>query len=547
MKISRRKLVGGTLAGLSAAVLAKALKLDEKINYKRKPVSGKIIGASAATGHKLRQFDFPKPTTSSKKDIVIVGGGIAALATAKRLANCGVKNFTILELEDHVGGNSSSGKNAVSEFPWGAHYVPLLSSESKAVIKLFEELGIITGYNAKGLPIYNEYYTCFEPQERLYIYGKWQEDLIPTIAISEVDHEQYKRFFSYVNSLKNKRGSDNKILFAIPLDMSSQDKNWLKLDQITMRQWLQNNGYDSKYLQWYVNYCCRDDYGTDFKEVSAWAALHYFAARNGQAANVDSSTVITWPQGNGWLVQKLSNHCKDNIENNALVYRVEKNNNRVSVYYYDNILKQSKLIEAKTVVMATPRFITSRLVDAKSSKITAKDFSYSPWVVANITLSELPQGRGQPLSWDNVVYNSKMLGYVVATHQITEMNPIKTVITYYWPLSHTDPAQARQEALAKTHQDWQEIILEELYNIHPELDGKVENIDICLWGHAMVRPTASFIWGNSRRQSLKQQPPIFTAHSDMSGISIFEEAYTHGVRAAENVMSYLQIPFSSIL
>jgi hypothetical protein len=47
--------------------------------------------------------------------------------------------------------------------------------------------------------------------------------------------------------------------------------------------------------------------------------------------------------------------------------------------------------------------------------------------------------------------------------------------------------------------------------------------------------------------ALRQQPPIFTAHSDMSGISLFEEAYTHGVRAAENVLAHLGIPYRSEL
>ncbi|MFZ4703955.1 MAG: hypothetical protein ACOYMG_28250, partial [Candidatus Methylumidiphilus sp.] len=59
--------------------------------------------------------------------------------------------------------------------------------------------------------------------------------------------------------------------------------------------------------------------------------------------------------------------------------------------------------------------------------------------------------------------------------------------------------------------------------------------------------TRGFIWGDARKQALKQYPPIFTAHSDMSGISIFEEAYTHGVRAAEGVLAHLGMPYRSVL
>jgi hypothetical protein len=47
----------------------------------------------------------------------------------------------------------------------------------------------------------------------------------------------------------------------------------------------------------------------------------------------------------------------------------------------------------------------------------------------------------------------------------------------------------------------------------------------------MIRPTPGFIWGNSRRLAAIHQPPVFFAHSDLSGISIFEEAYCRGIVA----------------
>jgi len=175
------------------------------------------------------------------------------------------------------------------------------------------------------------------------------------------------------------------------------------------------------------------------------------------------------------------------------------------------------------------------------------NFSYSPWAVANITLSKLPVGKGAALSWDNVVFNSELLGYVNATHQITQMRPTATVLTYYWPLSHLDPHMAREEALKRNTTEWQTIFLNELLRIHPELEDHIERVDIWLWGHGMIRPAPGFIWGNQRREALTQHPPIFTAHSDMSGISIFEEAYTHGVRAAEQLMTHLNIPYQSEL
>lgn len=533
MKIPRRKFIIGSAAGIST------LALSSYLSFKQKPavISGGIIGANSSIGHKLHAAGFLEPSKVIEKDVVIVGGGIAGLAAGYNLAKSGQQNFILLDLEKNAGGNSSSGINSVSAYPWGAHYVPLLTQESSKVRQLFEDLGVITGYDSKGLPIYNEYYICSDPQDRLFMYGRWQDGLIPSIGVTPEEEIQYKKFFSFIEDLKNKKGSDGKRIFAIPVDQSSQDKKWLDLDKITISEWMNKNGYTSENLLWYINYCCRDDFGTTADETSAWAGLHYFAARNGKAANTESTSIITWPEGNGWLVNKLKEKIEDKIQTNALAYNVTDHGEYMTVDYWNDETQNTERIKARAVIMATPRFITSRLL---KSEFMAKDFTYSPWAVANITLSDMPKGKGALLSWDNVVFNSQLLGYIVATHQITQMKPSETVLTYYWPLTHTNPSNARKEAMSRSYAEWQSTFLKELLHIHSELNGKVKHLDVWVWGHAMIRPIKGFIWGEERRKALMQQAPIFTAHSDMSGISIFEEAYTHGANAAENVLSYLR-------
>ena len=536
MKITRRSFTLGSLAVLAALGTAKWLAPQ----FRNKPIPGEIVGAAAQRGHKLRTGEFPSPTVFIQKEVVIVGGGISGLGAAYQLAKAGRADFTLLELEAYTGGNSSSGSNTVSAYPWGAHYVPLVTDESTEVKKLFEDLGVITGYDAQGLPIYNEYYICADPHERLFIYGQWQDGLVPAIAFADQDASQYKRFFDLMHRYRHLIGNDGHKVFAIPVDASSQDPQWLVLDHFTMEAWMDSQGFTSNSLRWYINYCCRDDFGSTLKETSAWAGIHYFAARSGRAANTDSQNVITWPEGNGWLAQKLAQPIHPHIVTQALVFKVKERQGKITVDYWDAANNQTVRIEARAVVLATPRFVAMRLLESDRFTLSADNFSYSPWVVANITLGKLPSGKGAPLSWDNVVYNSKLLGYVVATHQITQMHPVKTVITYYWPLSHLPPAEARKEALERAYPEWQQIILQELLSVHPELNGHIERMDLCIWGHAMIRPVQGFIWGEARKQALVQQPPIFFSHSDMSGISLFEEAYTHGVKAAKGVLAYLQ-------
>jgi hypothetical protein len=361
---------------------------------------------------------------------------------------------------------------------------------------------------------------------------------VPSIGAGAADQAQYAAFFGKVEQLKQARGRDGKPLFAIPLDASSADEEWRALDRISMAEYLRREGFDSKPLRWYVDYCCRDDYGSTARQVSAWAGLHYFAARNGVAANADSSTVVTWPEGNGYLVRALTERSGAEFSNQALVTRIARRDKGVAVDYFDAQTQRSIRIEADAAIVSLPHFVAARVVEGLSPT-DAADFSYAPWAVANISVDRMPGGRGMPLAWDNVVYDSGLLGYVDATHQRLEQARKETVLTYYWPLSHAEPPAARAEALRRPLGEWQQLFLRDLYRAHPELVGHVTNMDVWVWGHGMVRPTPGFIWGEARRQAARHRAPFFFAHSDLSGISIFEEAYCRGVDAAQALAAHL--------
>src|SRR5271169_3916302 len=103
--ITRRRFIGVT-AG--AALMAGCSRKTSR----RMP--GDMVGASAQRGHRLRDGGFTAARETEKHDAVIVGGGIAGLAAARALALSGVDDSVVLELEDHAGGNSSHGGNAVS-------------------------------------------------------------------------------------------------------------------------------------------------------------------------------------------------------------------------------------------------------------------------------------------------------------------------------------------------------------------------------------------------------------------------------------------------
>jgi phytoene dehydrogenase-like protein len=483
-------------------------------------------------------MDFPKPTDVVKTDILIVGGGIAGLSAARYLKKF-TNNFMLTELEENTGGNAIGGSNQVSAFPWGAHYLPLPGNKDPELINFLADINVITGY-ADGLPVFNEYYLCHDPKERLFINHYWQDSIIPHEGIPKQDREEIQRFLEMMHEYKQLKGGDGREAFAIPLDESSQDKKILALDAITAQQFLQQHNFRSEYLKWYVSYCCADDYGSSLEETSAWAMIHYFASRKGNAANATSDAVLTWPEGNYWLVNQLQRSVQDHIVSNTVIFSVNVVDDHVEAIGFDAINNISKKIIAKRIILATPQFVNHQLLKNISRSIDYSTFQYSSWMVANLTVnSYLNEHRGEQLCWDNVIYGSGALGYVNAGHQQVGLHGNKKVITYYKPLWGDGSATARRVAQGKKFTDWRTDVLRDLKIPHAGIEREIEEMNIWLWGHGMVKPTRGFTWGENRMKANSSiAGKIFFAHSDLSGISIFEEAFYKGYQSAKSVLAY---------
>jgi hypothetical protein len=168
-------------------------------------------------------------------------------------------------------------------------------------------------------------------------------------------------------------------------------------------------------------------------------------------------------------------------------------------------------------------------------------------VVANVHVDQLPGGKGTKLAWDNVSTSSEALGYVVATHQSRGSAGGGSVLSWYLPLSREDPAAARKRMLTTPLADWQALVQRDLLAMHPELADHIRRIDIWHWGHGMIRPTPGFISRTAPAARDRVQPPLFLAHSDLGGLSLFEEAHYRGVVAAEAAMSHLSMPYESLI
>ena len=527
-------------------------------------ITGSIVGASHRAGHRLRDGRFPEPRQVREAPVVIVGAGIAGLSAAWKLARSGFRDFAVLELEPDPGGNARWGANAVSAFPWGAHYLPTPTAESTAVRELVAEMGLVEGHTPDGEPIYDPRHLCHAPQERVFIDGAWREGLSARDVVGAGggdgargagDETALGGFEAQLRRYRDYRDSRGRRAFALPVAAGTTDAEILALDRISMREYFDRAGWASPRLRWYVDYCCRDDYGCTLDTTSAWAGWHYFCSR---PAAVE---YLTWPEGNGRIVRHLLDRIDGRVRTGMLVYGVRPAGSGpfaaptlpgagagsgpaggVDVDVLDIRDETTIRYRARRCIYALPRFTAPRVID-DYSPAGIEAFTYSPWVVANLTVDRLPEGA----AWDNVLYGSPSLGYVVATHQNLRMTTGRSVLTYYLPLTVPNPEVARDWMLEQSWRDWISLILADLGQAHPGIESVVTHADVMLRGHAMIRPAPGFVWGAARRTAAVPHGPVRFAHSDMSGISLFEEAQYHGVRAAEEIMRELGHPFSSSL
>ncbi len=439
---------------------------------------------------------------------------MAGLCAGWRLAKRELDDFVILEMEGEAGGNSRWGEHEISAYPWGAHYVPVPGKAAGLVREIFTDLGVFDGR------VWDERHLVHAPAERLFIHGRWQEGFEPAVGPTR----------RRSRSVREVRRAHRRLA----RDGALHDPDGRRAGRRAARQprtrcrWRRGShreGLDSPWLRWMVDYACRDDYGGLAGDVSAWAGLLYFAARD-----ADDAGPLTWPEGNGWIVRRLLQRLGARVHTACLTYRVERQGRRWRV------LTPHVAWTADVVIMAAPLHVATRIVDgARMPAVTS-----SPWVTANLTLDRWPRESGFPVAWDNVIFDSPALGYVVATHQQLRRHVPRTVWTYYWALAHLPAVDARRWLLA---QDYRLAARPDSGRPRP-CPSRSPRLRLPRRHHALRARDGASHAGPARQPAVARPADghdrLFYAHSDLSGLPLFEEAQYRGVLAADRALRVLR-------
>lgn len=496
-------------------------------------------GIPAETAHLVRskQTDGDPPVVRRQR--IIIGAGISGLSVAYHLHQAHENDFLVLEMEEQIGGNAQFGETKAGKFPQGAHYLPIQNLENKPLLDFLHRSGSVTHFSHDGIPYYNELELCHEPEDRLLIFGKWHSGIAESLVqLHPGEKPVWDRFFELMDAFRNYKGKDGKDVFFIPQSMASEDHDLLYLDQVSFREYLDKQKLRTDSLDWYLDYCCRDDYGQDTRHISAFAGIHYFAARKGAGKNTEMHAQLTWPEGNGHLAAKLAEDIRPHIQTGMIVRSIGKTTTgNYLIAAFNWLSKQLMCYEAQEIVVAVPRHVRPWLL----SEIQPIDWlmpTHQPWWVATVELEPFPDFSGVQLSWDNVVFNHPTLGYIYNLNQQMERPNGNSLFTFYKPLDRSEAKENRHTYLRKSDDELKKEIVADMESIYPGIESYIRYMEVRVWGHGMVSPGIGYV--TSKERQLQQQAidgSIHFAHTDDIGFSLFEEAFDIGYRVAQNIIN----------
>jgi oxygen-dependent protoporphyrinogen oxidase len=437
---------------------------------------------------------FARPPASARHDVVIVGGGVSGLTAAYRLPH---RDFLLLEKEPHWGGNAYAMEYEGSTYATGSAFL----AKDEYTYAFAKEIGLDL------LPVNSPDASIIRGG---LIPDTWGDGL-NKLPFSPAIRESFKKFKKEMLGIEVEKRT--KELFDKPFS------DFLK-------------GYPAELRQWWDNYG-PSNWGAASEETAA--ALGIFALQE-MAGESRTDDRYTWPGGLGAITKKLAEMLqpkyKDRMQTGATTVAVVSGKEEVQVTYM--LGSELKTVAAKAVIMATPKFITRRIVDGLPEKQSEAmhQIRYIPYPVVNLIFDKPVFNHG----YDTWCPGNTFTDFVVADWVIQKQAGYQqkfNIISCYTPMAEENRGYLLNEIGARKIAA---NVLSDFQKLMPAFNVDPVEVHIYRRGHPLYMSTPGLY---TQVQPLVRQPldRVFFANTDSEGP---ESTTSEGIHAAERAVKEVE-------
>ena len=491
MSANRRDFIKFVVAGAVAA----GCPVDSHLlaaTSESKPI---VDGENNTICHQVRDGKvFSRPPVSAHHDAVIVGGGMSGLTSAYLLQN---RDFLLLEKEPHWGGNAYPMAYEGQVYATGAAFI----WKDENAFPLAQELGL------EPLPVDNWDGTIIKGE---FIPDTWGEGL---------------NHLPYPASVRQSFAKFKREMLAIDIRARANE-----LFGVSLATFL--TGYAPELKQWWDGYG-PSNWGATSEDSAALLAI---AEMQSFAGKDRRDLRHTWPGGIGALSKRLAEILKakfaDRMFSNATVIAVSPQKSEVHVTYFEG--GALKTVAAKTVIMATPKFITRRIVEGmpEAQSEAMHQIHYIPYAVVNLIFDKQVFNKG----YDNWCPGNRFTDFIVADWVIRKQpgyQPKYNILTCYTPMAEDDRGYLLTEPSARkiAHN-----VLQDFQKLFAGSDIDPLEVHIYRRGHPMYKSTPKLF---TEVQPIVRHPMerVFFANTDSQGP---ESSTSEAIVAARRVVKEVE-------
>ena len=491
MSANRRDFIKFVVAGAVTAGCPIDLSLIAQTADAQKNHSADVEGEDNRICHQVRDGKvFSRPPASARHDVVIVGGGVSGLTAAYRLQH---RDFLLLEKEPHWGGNAYAMEYEGRAYATGTAFL----ARDEFAYRFVKEIGMTP------LPV--------NSPDASIIRGEWIPDTwgegLNNLPYPEPVQEGFKQFKKKMLAIDVSKVE--KELFEKPFS------DFMKDYPIELKEWWDNYG--------------PSNWGAVSDETAAGLAILTLQEMVEESRRDDR---YTWPGGLGAITKRLAEILepkhKERMQTGSTTVAVVSEKEEVQVTY--TIGGELKTVAAKAVIMATPKFITRRIVDGLPDKQSdaMHEIRYIPYPVVNLIFDKPVFNRG----YDTWCPGNTFTDFVVADWVLQRQPGYKqkfNIITCYTPMKEDERGRLLTDNGARKIAA---NVLTEFQKLMPDLNVDPIEVHIYRRGHPMYMSTPGLF---TRTQPLVRQPMdrVFFANTDSEGPESTTDA---GILAAQRAV-----------